>query len=84
MRIKGNVVLEIPVNSTEDCETVVKALMPDEKDLPTGLSSSIKCDGGKLIYELHYDIDSTELLSVYNTIDDLMRNLKIIINSLVV
>lgn len=82
MRVRGKVVLEVPLNSREDCEAAVRALMPDEGGLPAGLSSSIRCDGGTLIYELGYDVDSTEFLSVYNTIDDLIRNLRVVLDSL--
>ena len=82
MKIKGKVTLEIPTELPEDCEAMMKSLMPDEKDLPRGLSSRILCDGNRLIYELYYDVDSEELLSIYNTLDDLIRNVRIVSESL--
>ncbi|MGC8542581.1 MAG: KEOPS complex subunit Pcc1 [Vulcanisaeta sp.] len=82
MRIRGKVVLEITMDSANDCQVAIKSLMPDEMGLPQGLSSSIRCIDNKLMYEISYDIDSERLLSVYNTIDDFIRNLKVVMNSL--
>ena len=82
MRVRGKVTLVVPIESAEGCEVVMRSLMPDETGLPPGLSSSIRCDNGKLVYELSYDINSDEFLSVYNTLDDLLRNVRIVMNSL--
>ncbi|WP_054844137.1 KEOPS complex subunit Pcc1 [Vulcanisaeta souniana] len=82
MRVKGKVTLSITMKTFEDCQAALLSLLPDERDLPPGLSSSIKCIGNQLIYELNYDIDSEKLLSIYNTVDDFIRNLRILMDSL--
>lgn len=82
MIVRGKVTLEIMIGSSEDCNTAKLSLLPDERGLPPGVSSSIECVDGKLVYEVTYSIDVSRLLSVYNTIDDFIRNLRVIMNSL--
>ncbi|GAB6944633.1 KEOPS complex subunit Pcc1 [Vulcanisaeta sp. JCM 14467] len=82
MIVNGKVVLEIAVKSQEDCRVIIASLLPDERDLPQGVSSTIKCVDDKLIYEVVYSVESDRLLSVYNTIDDFIRNLRIALESL--
>ncbi len=61
-----------------ECDVVAKSLMVDERDLPSGISTSMKCqDGGVLIYEVITSIDEpSSILTAYNTLDDLIRNLR--------
>ena len=82
MIVNGRVVLEITVKSQEDCRVIMTSLLPDEKGLPQGISSTIKCVGNKLIYEVTYSVENDRLLSVYNTIDDFIRNLRVVMESL--
>ncbi len=82
MIIRGSVVLEITTKNAEDCQVIASSLLPDEKGLPQGISSIIKCVDNKLIYEVTYNVESDRLLSIYNTIDDFIRNLRIVMESL--
>ncbi|MGC8606015.1 MAG: KEOPS complex subunit Pcc1 [Vulcanisaeta sp.] len=82
MKIRGRITLEIAMKTIEDCQVAISSLLPDERELPQGLTSTIKCIDDKLTYELTYHVDNEKLLSVYNTIDDFIRNLKIIMESL--
>ncbi|GAB6946613.1 hypothetical protein JCM16161A_07430 [Vulcanisaeta sp. JCM 16161] len=82
MMIRGRVILEITVRNYEDCQVIASSLLPDEKDLPQGVSSIIKCVDNKLVYEVTYNVNDDKLLSVYNTIDDFIRNLKVVMESL--
>ncbi len=60
-----------------ECEVVVKSLMVDERDLPSGISTSMRCQDGVLIYEVSASIDEpSSILTAYNTLDDLIRNLR--------
>lgn len=81
MMIRGSITIEITMKSTEDCQVIALSLLPDEKGLPQGVSSIIKCINDKLIYEVTYNVESDRLLSVYNTIDDFIRNLRIVMES---
>ncbi|WP_054842056.1 KEOPS complex subunit Pcc1 [Vulcanisaeta distributa] len=78
----GRVILEITTKSNEDCRVIASSLSPDERGLPQGVTSIIKCVDNRLIYEVEYDVDDDRLLSVYNTIDDFIRNLKVVMESL--
>ena len=82
MIVSGRAVLEITMKSHEDCQVIVTSLLPDERELPQGVSSTIRCINDKLIYEIVYSVDSDRLLSIYNTIDDFIRNLRIVMESL--
>ena len=82
MMVSGRAVLEITTKSHEDCRVIASSLLPDERKLPQGISSTIKCVGDKLIYEVVYSVESDKLLSVYNTIDDFIRNLRVVMESL--
>ncbi len=80
MNIQGRVRLQIPHT---DCEVLYKSLSVDEIDLPEDLSSGIYCLDDTLIYEVHFNVKNCEkILSLTNTIDDFLRNLKVIINVL--
>ncbi|GGP21721.1 hypothetical protein GCM10007981_14680 [Thermocladium modestius] len=60
-----------------ECDVVAKSLMVDERDLPSGISTSMKCQDGVLIYEVITSIDEpSSILTAYNTLDDLIRNLR--------
>jgi hypothetical protein len=64
-----------------DCSDVVKALMVDEVNLPKGIRTSIECSGDELRYTLRAEIGNPRnVLSAWNTIDDLLRNLKAILS----
>ncbi|WP_084019826.1 KEOPS complex subunit Pcc1 [Vulcanisaeta thermophila] len=80
--MRGRVILRIPTQSRDDCEALVNSLRVDEAGLPRGLASSIWCDGDVMVYELNFDVNGNKLLSVYNTLDDLIRNVKAVLNSL--
>ena len=82
MMVNGMVVLEIIMKSHEDCQVIASSLLPDERELPQGISSTIKCVSNKLIYEVTYSVENDRLLSVYNTIDDFIRNLRVVMESL--
>ncbi|WP_054854219.1 KEOPS complex subunit Pcc1 [Vulcanisaeta distributa] len=82
MIIRGKVTLEITMKSIDECQVAVSSLLPDEKELPPGLLSMIKCIDGKLIYEVTYNVESDRILSVYNTIDDFIRSLRVVMESL--
>lgn len=84
MNIKGKVTVKIPTQSLEDCNALMKSLSVDERGLPRGLTSNIRCDERVLVYELNFDIESDRLFSVYNTLDDLIRNAKVVLNSLTI
>lgn len=60
-----------------ECEVVAKSLMVDERDLPSGVSTSMRCQDGVLIYQVSASIDEpSSILTAYNTLDDLIRNLR--------
>jgi len=64
-----------------DCSDVVKALMVDEVNLPKCIRTSIECSGDELRYTLRAEVGNPRnVLSAWNTIDDLLRNLKAILS----
>lgn len=80
MNVQGKVRLQIP---HVDCEILHKSLSVDEINLPEDLSSRIYCLDNALIYEVNFKVKNCEkMLSLANTIDDFLRNLKVIINVL--
>ncbi len=82
MIVRGRVILEITMGTGGNCRVAELSLLPDEKELPPGIYTTIRCVDDRLVYEVTYNIDSTKLLSVYNTIDDFIRSLRVIMNSL--
>jgi len=64
-----------------DCVNVAKALIVDEVGLPNGIRTSIECNGDELRYTLRAEVGNPRnVLSAWNTIDDLLRNLKAILS----
>lgn len=82
MKVRGRVIINIPTKSPKDCNALLLSLSVDEHGLPSGLSSSMRCNENVLIYELSFDIESERLFSMYNTLDDLIRNARVVLNSL--
>lgn len=65
----------------KDCLSVVKALRVDETGLPSGIRTSIGCNGDELNYVVYAEVTNPRIiLSAWNTIDDLLRNLKAILS----
>ena len=63
-----------------DCVNILKALKVDEVGLPEGIKTSINCTNNELNYTVSaVATDPKVALSVWNTIDDFLRNLKAIL-----
>ncbi|MGC9136215.1 KEOPS complex subunit Pcc1 [Caldivirga sp.] len=71
---------ELTVNvkvRTSDCASIVKALKVDEVGLPEGIRTSINCVNNEVNYMVSAEVTNPRVtLSVWNTIDDFLRNLK--------
>ncbi|WP_291766295.1 KEOPS complex subunit Pcc1 [Caldivirga sp. UBA161] len=74
---------ELTVNvkvRTNDCVSILKALKVDEVGLPEGIKTSINCINDEINYTISAEATNPRVaLSVWNTIDDFLRNLKAIL-----
>ncbi|ABW02701.1 KEOPS complex subunit Pcc1 [Caldivirga maquilingensis] len=65
---------------TSDCLNILKALKVDEVGLPEGIKTSINCINDEINYTVSAVVtDPKVTLSVWNTIDDFLRNLKAVL-----
>ncbi len=71
MHRKIKLVMEIP--GTEDLlESVIKALEPDNRPLPSGMDISTKYCNGRLVIEIVIN-EKLEVLTLRNTADELLE-----------
>lgn len=66
----------------KDCSNLARALSVDEVNLPRGIRTKITCNGDReLVYVVEAALtDPRQVLSIWNTIDDLLRSLKALLS----
>ena len=69
--------IELAINLGNKCRIIAQSLMVDEKDLPCCISTSLSCRNNELIYRTSTETkDPSLILTLHNTVDDLIRSLK--------
>lgn len=77
---RGELTLELRI-SVNDCLNTVKALNVDEVNLPQGIVTRLDCANSVLLYMIQANIDNAKaVLSVWNTVNDLLANLKAVLS----
>ncbi|MEM0369876.1 MAG: KEOPS complex subunit Pcc1 [Pyrobaculum sp.] len=75
---RGYTKLEIKLETPLGCD-YANAIMPDDVDLPVGLDIRYTCIDEKLTIYLSYSLESLgDLLTLKNTLDEVIRALQII------
>lgn len=75
--------LELDLVDSKVCETVLRALRPDNVDVPPSILLGDECMDGKLILSLKCICSSPrDVLSLRNTVDDYLAHLQVSLQTL--
>lgn len=74
------IILRIPLNSRNMCLGVLEALEPDNYEVPQGVGIKIMCEGN--IFVVDMVSQRVHILTVRNTIDDLLVHLNLAVKSI--
>ncbi|MEZ0319578.1 MAG: KEOPS complex subunit Pcc1 [Pyrobaculum sp.] len=70
--------LEVEIEGDLPCE-YINAVRPDDMDLPEGMEIRHVCEGGRWKIYVSYEIEQPEdVLTLKNTLDDIVRSLQLI------
>ncbi len=73
--MKAKITVEINFKSPSEASTILKALLPDNTPIPTGMELEMNIDGCKMNIFLSYTGNLNTLIS---TLDDILSNMKVV------
>lgn len=80
--LRALVTVSIDVGEEGLSETLVKAVTPDNIDIPEGISLEVYGRGKTLTVTVKGDIPTRRLLTLKNTLDDLLSDIEVTLLSL--
>lgn len=73
--MKLQITLHIPINNNHICKSILDSLIPDNTEIPQGISIEMFCDSNTLFIKMLSE--ETSILTTRNTIDDLLSHINL-------
>lgn len=74
------ITVQIPMSSREVCDSILESLEPDNAEVPKGITIEMSCH--QSIFTVDVKSEDTSVLTVRNTIDDVLAHTNLALKSL--